>query len=214
MKKAVAIVFILALIPAAAFAQWSVNFNYGWLDNASPEWKVFDHNSKPFSIWGNGWQVGGGVEYHKKSWLSVGGSCCYQSFSTEPSGKFEKYVSESDGWSGEASWQVPVEAYARLFRPRALLQSNLKLGLGVMVSHVGRLMVTTTGVEYSEGSGQWTSIVNGTGETLYRPFGEISAGINIPITARLGITLDYGYLSTFDRMVQELPFQLGMNIKW
>jgi len=203
MKKTLAIVFILTLIPAAAFAQWSVNFNYGWLGNASPEWKVYDN--KPFSIWGNGWQAGGGLEYRSKGWLAFGSCGSYQIFSKQPAGSAELYGVGGPvvTWAGQSSWQAPVELYIRLIKSKALLGTNLKLGLGTVASHIGKLTVIPG-----------TEVIEGTGETVYRPFGQISAGIRVPITARLGITVDYGYLSTFDRMVQELPFQLGMNIKW
>jgi len=212
MKKSAIIAFILALLPVTLFAQWSYNIHYGWLDNACPSWKVYDNRTKPFSIWGNGWQAGGGTEYRIKSWLAVGGACSYQSFSAKPSGAFATF-GESDVWNGESSWQAPVEFYARLIRAKALLGTNFKLGLGTLASHVGKLTITSETGDYTEPI-PVTEVYAGTGETVYRPFGQISAGIRVPITARLGITVDYGYLSTFDRMVQELPFQLGMNIKW
>ena len=100
-----------------------------------------------------------------------------------------------------------------MIKSKALLGTNLKLGLGTMVSYIGKLTIVSATGDYTEPL-PVTEVYSGTGETVYRPFGQISAGIRIPITARLGITVDYGYLSTFDRMVQELPFQLGMNIKW
>ncbi|MDO9391734.1 MAG: hypothetical protein Q7U71_08175 [bacterium] len=211
MKKTLAIVFILILMPAAVFAQWSMNFNYGWLNNACSVWKVYDNRTKPFFNWGNGWQIGGGTELRMKSWLAVGGSGSYQSFSAKPSGAYEEFAF-SCVWNGEPTWQAPFEVYARLIKARSLLGTNLKLGLGVMTSHIGQLTVNSIEGDYYPM--QYTRVVEGTGETFYRPFGQISAGIRVPITARLGITVDYGYLSTFDRMVQELPFQLGMNIKW
>lgn len=203
MKKSLIIVYILAFLPVTLFAQWSYNVHYGWLDNACPAWEVYVN--KPFSIWDNGWQAGGGLEYRSKGWLAFGSCGSYQTFSKQPAGSAEIYGvgGQVVTWAGQSSWQAPVEFYVRLIRSKALLGTNLKLGLGTMASHIGQLTVAPV-----------TEVIAGTGETVYRPFGQISAGIRVPITSRFGITIDYGYLSTFDRMVQELPFQMGMNIKW
>jgi hypothetical protein len=212
MRRSVTTIFLLAILPAAAFAQWSCNVNWGWLDNACPAWKVY--GNKPFSIWGNGWQAGGGLEYRSKGWLAFGSCGSYQTFRKQPVGSAEIYGvgGQTVTWAGQSSWQAPVELYARLIRPQALLSTNLKLGLGVMASHIGKLSVASA-LGYVDPMAM-VEVVPGTGETAYRPFGQISAGIKIPIAARLGLTVDYGYLSTFDSMVRELPFKLGLDIKW
>lgn len=214
MKKTLALILLLAVMPAAAQAQWSLNLNYGWLDNATPDWIESDHigDDKPFSLWGNGWQVGGGLEYRAKDWLALGGSATYQIFSAQPSGHSDgPSVNESHTWTGESSWQAPACLYARLIRPRAILGTNLKLGLGMMASHVGQLTVISV----------WdfpgipdTTMAAGTGETVYRPYGQAGVGIKVPITARFGITVDYSYLSTFDRRVVEIPLVISLNMAW
>jgi hypothetical protein len=203
---------LVALLPACSFAQWDFSVHYGWLNNICPAWKVYDSSSKPFSIWGNGWQTGGSLEYRKRSWLSIGGAVSFQSFNTKPSGQYSTF-SESDVWSGETSWLVPVEVYARLIRPGSLLGTNLKLSLGVMPSHIGKLTVTSANGDYTIPV-PVTSIFEGTGQTVYRPFGRIGAGMRIPLTARLGLRIDYSYLATFDQIVQELPLELGLDLKW
>jgi hypothetical protein len=216
MKIALSLVILLAALPATTMAQWSSNINYAWLGNASSDWiKSLDgitFSDKPFSLWGNGWQAGGGIEYRAKDWMAFGVSGSYQSFSAQPSGHSDgPSVNESHTWTGESSWQAPVGGYFRLIKPRAIMGTNLRLGLGVMASHVGQLTVIS----------RWdfpgipdTSIVAGTGETVYRPFGQVSAGVKFPITRRLGITLDYGLLMTFDRMVMETPLELGLTVGW
>ncbi|MDQ7799014.1 MAG: hypothetical protein RDU76_08755 [Candidatus Edwardsbacteria bacterium] len=214
MKKIFLLVLLLAALPTAIMAQWSTNVNFGWLGNASPDWIESDHigGDKPFSLWESGWQAGGGLEYRSKDWLAYGVSGSYQSFSAQPSGHSDgPAVNESHTWTGESSWQAPVGGYVRLIKPRAIMGTNLRLGLGVMASHVGQLTVISL----------WdfpgipdTSIVAGTGETAYRPFGQASLGIKVPVTRRFGITLDYGFLMTFDRMVMETPLELGLAVGW
>jgi len=216
MKNILFLILLLAILPAAALAQWSTNLNFGWLGNASPNWIESDHigDEKPFSLWESGWQVGGGLEYRAKDWLAYGVFGSYQIFGTEPSGHY--YPPISDGfsytWIGQSSWQAPVSGYIRLIRPRAIMGTNLKLGLGVMASHVGQLTVITEGG--FTGDFNDTVTVSGTGETIYRPYGQIGVGIKVPITARFGITVDYSYLSTFDRRVAETPLVVGLEVGW
>ncbi|MBU1356120.1 MAG: outer membrane beta-barrel protein [Candidatus Edwardsbacteria bacterium] len=213
MKKTISLILLLTIVPAAALAQWSVNLNLGWLGNASPDWAENGFDDKPFSLWESGWQAGGGLEYRAKDWLAFGGSGSYQTFSKQPAGSAE--ITGVGGqtlvWTGQASWQVPVSLYLKLIRPRAIMGTNLKLGLGVMASHVGQLTVITEGGFAGTTD---TIMVSGTGETVYRPFGQISAGIKFPLTRRVGITLDYGFLMTFDQMVIETPLELGLAVGW
>jgi len=210
MKKTIPIILLLAALPAAALAQWSLNLNFGRLGNASPDWAENGFDDKPFSLWESGWQVGGGLEYRAKDWLAFGGSGSYQTFSKQPAGNAE--ITGVGGqtllWTGQSSWQVPVSLYLKLIRPRAIMGTNLKLGLGVMASHVGRLTVI------SNESDPIAEIMSGTGETVFRLFGQVSAGIKIPVTRRFGITLDYGVLMTFDRMVIETPLEAGLAVGW
>ncbi len=216
MKRTLYLIILLAAMPAAA--QRSANLSFGWQDNASSDWiKSLDgvaFSNKPFSLWGNGWQAGGGLEYRAKDWLSYGVSGSCQIFSAQPSGRVEgPALYGFYQWAGQSSWQAPINAYCRLIRPKALLGTNLKLGLGVMASHIGQLTVTSASGDYAP-SDTVTLIVAGTGETVYRPFGQISAGIKFPVTSRVGITLDYGFLMTFDRMVMEMPLELGLAVGW
>ena len=216
MKKTLALILLLAIVPAAAQAQWSTNLNYGWLDNATPDWIESDHigDDKPFSLWGDGWQVGGGLEYRTKDWLAVGGCAAYQVFGAQPSGHYDPLGADmfSYIWTGESSWQAPACLYVRLIRPRAILGTNLKLGLGVMASHIGLL---NTGFTINEDTDfAVMSPMEGTGETIYRPYGQIGIGIKVPITARFGLAVDYSYLSTFDRRVVEIPLVVGLEIGW
>lgn len=204
MKKTLTIIMLLTSIPLAAQAQWSANLNLGWVGNASPDWTQ-DFGDRPFSLWGGGLQYGISFERRSRDWLAWGMAASYQSFKSEPSGS-----AVDDGrtiaWSGQGSWQVPVALYVRLIRPRAIMGTNLKLGLGSMASHLGRLEVSEDGAP--------VKVLAGTGETAYRPFGQIGAGIRLPVTARFGITVDYGYLSTFDRTVAEMPLVVGLEIDW
>ncbi len=91
--------------------------------------------------------------------------------------------------------------------------TNLRIGLGVAASHVGKFTVTSAIGDYAEPV-PVTKIYEGTGKTVYRAFGQITAGIIIPLSVRTGLALDCGYFSTFDRMVCELPLRLGYVIKW
>jgi len=215
MKKSLTIIFILLLMPAAVFAQWSVNFNYGWLDNVSPDWVESDHigDDTPFSLWGDGWQAGGGLEYRSKNWLAFGISGFYQSFDAQPSGHYDPQGADlfSYTWTGESSWQAPIIGYVRLIKPRSILDTNLKIGLGTMSSHIGQLTVIATGGFAGTTD---TTIAAGTGETVSRRFWQINTGIRVPLTARLGLRIEFGYLSTFDKVVRELPLDVGLNIKW
>jgi|GEM_PF-1811565 len=216
MKRIFSLIILLAALPAAA--QWSTNLSIGWLDNVSPDWikSLGDVtlSDKPFSLWENGWQAGGGLEYRAKDWLAYGVCGSYQIFNTKPSGYFDPEI--ADGctytWSGESSWQAPVSGYIRLIRARAIMGTNLKLGIGVMASHIGQLTLISEGG--FTGTTHDTVTVSGTGETIYRPFGQVGAGINIPLSRRIGLTLDYGFLMTFDRVVMEMPLELGLAVKW
>lgn len=216
MKRLFSMVLLLAALPAAA--QWSTNFNTGWVGNVSSDWvKSLDGvpiSDKSFSLWGNGWQAGGGLEYRAKDWLAYGVCGSYQIFNTEPSGHIDPQIADgfSYTWSGESSWQAPVSGYVRLIKPRAIMGTNLKLGLGVMASHIGQLTLISEG-GYT-GTTHDTVTVSGTGETVYRPFGQISAGIKFPLTSRIGITFDYGFLMAFDKKIMEMPLELGVAIKW
>lgn len=216
MKRTLFLILLLAAMPAAA--QWNLNVNYGWLNNVSPDWITNLDGvivpDKPFTLWGNGWQAGCGLEYRAKDWLAYGLSASYQSFSAQPSGRVEgPALYGFYQWTGQSSWQAPINAYCRLIRPKALLGTNLKVGLGVMASHIGQLIVTSANGDYAP-LDTVTSVVAGTGETVYRSFWQAGVGIKIPITARLSITVDYGYLSTFDRAVAEVPLELGLAVGW
>jgi len=219
MKKILPLILLLTALPAAALAQWSVNLNLGWLGNASPDWAENGFDDKPFSLWESGWQAGGGLEYRAKDWLAFGGSGSYQTFSKQPAGSAE--ITGVGGqtliWTGQASWQVPVSLYLKLIRPRAIMGTNLKLGLGVMASHVGKFYTGFGDIDsYLTPLFELTVLTptSGTGETVYRPFGRVSAGIKIPVTRRFGITIDYGLLMTFDRMVVETPLEVGLAVGW
>jgi hypothetical protein len=206
-KKVFFLILLLSALPAAA--QWSANLNFGWVDNVSTDWiKSIDgpaFSEKPFSLWGNGWQAGGGLECRARDWLAWGLSGAYQSFKARPSGQADN-AGLTIGWSGESSWQTPVSGYVRLIRPRAIMGTNLKLGLGAMASHLGSLAVSAGGAP--------AEVMSGTGETVYRPFGQASLGIKIPVTRRWGITLDYGLLMTFDKVVMEMPLEVGLASGW
>lgn len=213
MKKTLPLILLLAILPAAAQAQWSANLNYGWLDNATPDWIESDHigDEKPFSLWESGWQVGGGLEYRAKDWLAWGGCAAYQSFGAQPAGRVETSVAgQYRIWKGESSWQAPVVVHIKLIRPRAIMGTNLKLGLGVMASHIGKFYTEID----DNNPAELTASMPGTGETVFRPFGQVSAGIKLPITRRFGITLDYGFLMTFDRVVAEAPLVIGVAVGW
>jgi hypothetical protein len=217
MKKTFSLVILLAALPAAA--QWSTNINFGWVDNASPDWAENGFDDKPFSLWESGWQAGGGLEYRTKDWLAFGGTGSYQTFSKQPAGSAE--ITGVGGqtliWTGQASWQVPVSLYIKLIRPRAIMGTNLKLGLGVMASHVGKFYTGFGDTDsYLTPFSELTVLtpMPGTGETTYRPFGQASLGIKVPVTRRFGITLDYGFLMSFDRMVMETPLELGLAVGW
>lgn len=212
-------ILLLAIMPAAVMAQWSTNVNFGWLGNASHNWAENGFDDKPFSLWESGWQAGGGLEYRAKDWLAFGGSGSYQTFSKQPAGSTE--ITWVGGqtliWTGQASWQAPVSLYLKLIRPRAIMGTNLRLGLGVVASHIGKFY---TGYDVLDSPltpiSELTVLtpISGTGETVYRPFGQISAGIKFPLTRRVGITLDYGFLMTFDQMVIEMPLELGLAVGW
>jgi hypothetical protein len=206
MKKIITTIFLSSVLSVPAMAQWSTNFNYGCLDNACPNWSENGFNNKPFSIWANGWQAGSGLEYRMKGWLALGSSFWYQSFNARPSGRYVAGI-DNYNWNGESSWNVPAELYLRIIKSKAIMGSNIKLSVGMMASHIGRLELNKV-----EGTTQISEIVASTGETVYRPYGQVSLGIKAPLTARFGITADYGYLSTFDRMIAELPFKLGVEI--
>lgn len=204
MKKTLSTILLLAVIPLTARAQWSANLSYGWLGNISPDWTE-DFGDRPFSLWKGGWQAGVSLEHRSRDWLAWGLAGSYQSFKREPSGGV---VDDGQAvvWSGQASWQAPVSGYVRLIKPRAIMGTSLRLGFGAMASHLGRL-------EVSRG-GSLATVLAGTGETVYRPFGQIGAGIKIPATARFGITVDWGYLSTLDRFVAEMPLVVGLEVGW
>jgi hypothetical protein len=216
MKKTLAFILLLAIMPAAVMAQWSTNVNFGWLGNASQNWAENGFDDKPFSLWESGWQVGGGLEYRAKDWLSWGVSGSYQSFSAQPSGSAE-VGGQTLVWSGLNSWQAPIITYIRFIRPRAIMGTNLRLGLGIMASHIGKFY---TGYDVLDSPltpiSELTVLtpISGTGETVYRPFGQVSAGIKFPLTRRLGITLDYGLLMTFNQMVIETPLEVGLAVGW
>ncbi len=95
--------------------------------------------------------------------------------------------------------------------------TNLRLGLGIMASHIGKFY---TGYDVLDSPltpiSELTVLtpISGTGETVYRPFGQVSAGIKFPLTRRLGITLDYGLLMTFNQMVIETPLEVGLAVGW
>lgn len=204
MKKTLSTMLLLAVIPLAVRAQWSANLSYGWLGNISPDWTE-DFGDRPFSLWGGGWQAGVSLEHRSRDWLAWGLAGAYQIFGREPSGS-----AVNDGqvvaWSGQESWQAPVSGYIRLIKPRAIMGTNLRLGLGAMASHLGRL-------EVSRG-GSLAEALAGTGETIIRPFGQVGLGIKAPVSRRLGVSLDYGVMMTFDRAVAEMPITLGLEMGW
>jgi len=78
--------------------------------------------------------------------------------------------------------------YFRLIHARAILGTNLRLGSGLMASHIGQFEV----------------------ETEWKPFLLVGSGIKVPLTSRLGLALDFGYLRSLDGAVALVPATLGL----